>query len=260
MDNFGMSKGKEESEEERRSEGTDDNEDMITIEELNKVFKQAKNRKNCGLDNLPTELWKYGGNELKICLLELFNNIIDKNQMPQEWEMGMVIKHTQKINKKQMQKLQRNTLLPTAYKLFANIIKNRLNEHVEDEIVEEQCGFKKGCSCTDAIFMMQQIIQKRKEHNLPLFLLFIDYEKAYDNVNRDKLWEMMDNKIPKHLLNKIKCIYKNTKVRIKFNYGISEPIHTNKGVRQGCGLSLVLFNINEIIQEFKSDEEGYTTK
>ena len=39
-----------------------------------------------------------------------------------------------------------------------------------------------------------------------IFLLFIDYEKAYDNVNRDKLWEMMDNKIPNYLLNTIKCI------------------------------------------------------
>ena len=72
-------------------------------------------------------------------------------------------------------------------------------------------------------------------------------------MNRHKVWEMMDNKIPKYLLNKIKCIYRNTKVRIKFNDGISEPIHTNKGVRLGCGLSLVLFNIyiNKIIQEFK---------
>ena len=40
----------------------DDNEDMIKIEELNKVLKQAKNRKSCGLDNLPMELWKFGEN------------------------------------------------------------------------------------------------------------------------------------------------------------------------------------------------------
>ena len=51
----------------------------------------GKNRKICGLDNLPIELWKFGGNELKIHLLEMFNIIIDKNQMPQEWETGMVI-------------------------------------------------------------------------------------------------------------------------------------------------------------------------
>ena len=63
----------------------------------------------------------------------------------------------------------------------------------------------------------------------------------------------MNNEIPKYLLNTIKCIYGNTEVRIKFNDGISEPINTNKGIRQGCGLSSVLFNIyiNKIIQEFK---------
>ena len=101
-------------------------------------------------------------------------------------------------------------------------------------------------------------MEKRKENNLPLFFLFIDYKKAYDNVNRDKLWEMMDNKIPNYLLNTIKCIYRNTKIRIKFNDGISEPIHINKGVRQGCGLSPVLFNtyINKIIHEFKSVIKG----
>ena len=58
-------------------------------------------------------------------------------------------------------------------------------------------------------------------------MLFIDYEKAYDNLNRDKLWEVMNNKIPNYLLNTIKCIYRNTKVIIKFNDGISEPIHVN---------------------------------
>ena len=129
--------------------------------------------------------------------------------------------------------------MPTAYKLFANILKNRLNEHLENEMVEEQCGFRNGRSFTDAIFTVQQINEKRKEHNLPLFLLFIDYKKAYDNVNRDKLLEMMDNKIPNYLLNTIKCIYRNTMVRIKFNDGIAEPICINKGVRQGYGLSPV---------------------
>jgi len=102
------SKGEEGIEEEKRSEGTDDNEDMITIDELNEVLKHAKNRKSCGLDNLPMELWKFGGNELKIHLLELFNKIIDKNRMPQEWETGMTInihKKEQKANGKIIEEL-----------------------------------------------------------------------------------------------------------------------------------------------------------
>jgi len=72
------------------------------------VLKHAKNRKSCGLDNLPMELWEFGGNELKIQLLELFNRIIDKNQMPQEWETGMVInihKKEQRVNVKIIEEL-----------------------------------------------------------------------------------------------------------------------------------------------------------
>ena len=248
------SKGEEGTEEERRSEATDGNEDVTKTEELNKLLKHTKkNRKSCGLNNLPMELWKFGGNALKMHIQELFNKITDKNKMPQEWVTGMVINIHKKGTKSNCENYRGIALLHLAYKLSANIIKNRLNEHLEDEIVEEQCGFRKGRSCTDAIFTVQQVIEKRKEHNLPLFLLLIDYETAYDNINRDKLWEMMDNKIPNYLLITIKCIYRNTKVTIKFNDGISEPIYINKGVRQRCGLSPVLLNIyiNKIIQEFK---------
>ena len=57
-------------------------------------------------------------------------------------------------------------------------------------------------------------MEKRKEHNLPLFILFIHYEKAYGNVNRDKLWEMMDNKIPNYLQNAIKYIYRTRRLEL----------------------------------------------
>ena len=50
----------------------DDNKDTIKIEELNEVLKHAKNRKSCRLDNQPMELWKFGENELKMHILELF--------------------------------------------------------------------------------------------------------------------------------------------------------------------------------------------
>ena len=132
---------------------------QATTDELNEVLKHAKNRKSCGLDNLPMELWKSGGKELRIHLLELFNKIIDKNQMPQEWETGMVINIHKKGTKSKCENYRGITLLPTAYKLFTNIIKNRLNEHVE-EMVEEQSGFR------TVVVPMQQIIEKKKRTQL----------------------------------------------------------------------------------------------
>jgi len=116
-------------------------------------------------------------------------------------------KHTQKWGKKgKCENYRGITLLQMAYRLFADIIKSRLNEHVEDEMAEEERGFRKGCICNGAIFTVQQIVETRKGRNLTLFLLFIEYRNAYHNVNREKLWEMMGNKIPKYLLSTIKCI------------------------------------------------------
>ena len=108
------------------------------------------------------ELWKFGGNELKMHILELFNKLIDKNPMPQEWETEMVINIHKIGTKNKCEHYRGITFLPTSYKLFANVIEYRLNEHLEDEMVEEQCGFRKGRSCNDAIFTVQQIIEKRK--------------------------------------------------------------------------------------------------
>jgi len=104
------------------------------------------------------ELWKFEGNELKIHLPGPFNNIIDKNQIQQECKTGMMININKKETKNKCENCREITLLPTAYKLFAHIIKNRLNEHVKDEIVEEECGFRKGRSSADAIFTVQEII------------------------------------------------------------------------------------------------------
>jgi hypothetical protein len=69
------------------------------------------------------ELWKFGGNELKMHILELFNNITDKNHMPQEWETGMLINIHKGKTKSKCENYRGITLLPTSYKLFANIIK-----------------------------------------------------------------------------------------------------------------------------------------
>jgi len=125
MENFGMSKvAKVKKEQKRRGEAKGQTTtNIITIEELNEVHKHAKNRKSCGLDNLSMELWKFGGNELRIQLLELLNKIVDKNQMPQECETGRVINIHKKGTKSKCENYRGITLLPTAYKLFTNIIK-----------------------------------------------------------------------------------------------------------------------------------------
>ena len=105
---------------------TNDNKDRITVEKSNKVLKHARNRKCCGLDNLPMELWQFGGNYFKMHILQSLNNTIDKNQKPQEWEIGMVINIRKGGRKSKCENYRGITLLPTAYKIFAKIIKGQI--------------------------------------------------------------------------------------------------------------------------------------
>jgi hypothetical protein len=74
-------------------------------------------------------------------------------------------------------------LLSTASKLFANILKNKLNKYAAVILDDSQNAFRKGRGCIDPVFTLKQLIEKLKEYNQPLYLVFIDYEKDYDNVN-----------------------------------------------------------------------------
>jgi hypothetical protein len=81
-----------------------------------------------------------------------------------------------------------------SYKIYAKIIARRTGRIIEPLISEEQNGFRKGRSCTDSIFLIQQLVEKHREYNLETHLLFVDFKKVFDSVIRNKLWEIMINR------------------------------------------------------------------
>jgi hypothetical protein len=106
-------------------------------------------------------------------------------------------------------------MLSTVSQLYANILKNKLNRHSESILEEEQCGIRRGRSTMEAIFTLRQILKKRREFNLPTLIIFVDYEKAYDSLNRGKLWQILrDEDIPKQVLKAIQSLYQNSNICI----------------------------------------------
>ena len=88
-------------------------------------------------------------------------------------------------------------------------------------------------------------------------LLFIDYEKAFDNIQRQILFNILKSRhIPDTLLKAIVDIYTKSKILIKFNNKLSKSVEINKGVRQACPLSPTLFNIylGEIITKWQKQD------
>lgn len=75
---------------------------------------------------------------------------------------------------------------------MGRIVKERLEQIADRVIPESESGFRKGRECTDMIFVARQLVEKTREHNDILNMLFVDLKKAYDSVPREALWRVLE--------------------------------------------------------------------
>ena len=109
---------------------------------------------------------------------------------------------------------------------------------------------------------LEQIIEKSIEFNNPVFIVFIDFTKAFDSIKLDCLWKLLgETSINKRYISLLKSTYENSTASIKTDIGISRAVEILKGVKQGDVLSALLFSIviAAIISKAESDcESGYS--
>ena len=124
---------------------------------------------------------------------------------------------------------------------------------------DEQNGFRKNRSCEDHLFSLSSIIRNRKREKLPTFVAFVDFEKAFDRVDRNLLFYKLkfmgfDGKI----LNMIKTIYSDCKSCVNVNGYLTGNFSTELGVRQGDALSPTLFGlyINDLAKALNDSGKG----
>ena len=129
------------------------------------------------------EITKYAPLEIKYRFLELLNMCWKTYRIPE----GIIYPIFKKGNRRECGNYRGINLLNSAYKIYAKLLTKRINIINEVLLIEEHCGFRRGHSCSDCVFILQQLIQKGREFNLATYFLFIDYKKAFDTVTRGKL-------------------------------------------------------------------------
>lgn len=247
----------------------DVNVDPITMEELQEELKLSHNKKTPGSDRINIELLKYATTVVKKRILEYINMCWKNGYIPEEWNIAQVCPIHKKGSKHECKNYRGISLLNVCYKLYARIINKRLLPILDTKILDAQHGFRKGRSCSDCIFTLTQLIEKRREFNQPTYFAFIDYEKAFDRVDRGRLWEILRRRgTPVHLVRAVQSLYLNNKIQIKITNSTNKMAEINQGVRQGCPLSPTLFNIYidevttkwlQTIKNFKINNTNYTT-
>ena len=109
---------------------------------------------------------------------------------------------------------------------------------------EGQVGFRKKRATTDNTYILNHVTQKAIAEGRKIYIIFVDLKAAFDTVNRDKLWTVIEEaEISRYLTERIKELYEETRSCLRTKESYSEDFWTTKGVRQGCLLSPALFCI-----------------
>ena len=123
------------------------------------------------------------------------------------------------------------------------ILQARL-QYVNHELPDIQTGFRKGRGARDQISNIRWIIKKAREFQKNIYFCFIDYTKAFDCVDHNKLWKTLEEMgIPNHLTCLLRNLYAGQEATIRTGHGTMDWFQMGKGGHQGCILSPCLFNL-----------------
>jgi hypothetical protein len=151
------------------------------------IINKLKNGKAGGTDNIIPELIKYGGRVLKQRIHKLIVKIWEEEQLPSQWNEGIICPVYKKGDRLDCKNYRPITLLNVAYKIFAIILNQRLANIVEPTLGEYQSGFRPNRSTIDNIFILRQTIEKCYEFNFDIHNIFIDYSHAFDSIIRESI-------------------------------------------------------------------------
>ena len=124
------------------------------------------------------------------------------------------------------------------------ILQARLQQYLNPELTDVRAGFRNGRGTRDQIANISWIFEKAREFQKIIYFCFMDYAKAFDCVDHNKLWKILKEMgIPDHLTCLLRNLYTGQEATVRTRHGTTDWFQIGKGVRQGCKLSLCLFNL-----------------
>ena len=215
-----------------------------SLNEVRAVLKALKNNKAPGPDNVPAELLKHGGEEMVKALHEMIADVWETEAIPKTWEEGCLTVLHKSGDKNDCGNYRGITLLSVGYKVLANLLFRNLVNICDTQLGDYQAGFRRNKSTSDHIFTIRQILEKYREYNKDNYHLFIDFKQAYDSVHRHSVWNILAQyNVPSKMIRLVKACYKNSRASVIVNGNRTEPFDIQGGLRQGCPLSTLLFNV-----------------
>ena len=147
--------------------------------------------KASGGDGIPVELFQILKEDAAKVLHSIWQHICKTQQWPQDWKKSVFIPIPKKGNAKECSDYHTIALISHASKITHKILQVKLQQYMNCEFPDVQAGFRKGRGTRDQIANIHWIIKKARELQRNIYFCFIDYAKAFDCVNHNKLWKIL---------------------------------------------------------------------
>lgn len=159
--------------------------------EVEKALKELKNNKALGNDGIPAEALKTLGSCAISRITELINKIYDTGIWPEDLLKTILLPLPKKPNATQCKDFRTISFICHLTKAITKIVMKRIDGKIENNIGDDQFGFRKGRGTRDAIACVRMLSERILDVNKELYICFIDWEKAFDRVNWNILMKIM---------------------------------------------------------------------
>ena len=187
-------------------------------------------------------------------LNKLFNAIFDSGNFPESCCKSIITPIYKKGSRNDPSNYRAISLIDSLCKIFMGILSSRLNNWCEENNVldESQAGFRQKYTTIDNVFNLMAVVQKYlTKKGGRFYCIFIDFEKAFDNVQHSQIWKSFErNNIKGKFCQIMKSLYQNTESCVKCNNKLTEYFKRSNGTRQGCVTSPKIFSllVNDLIK------------
>ena len=227
---------------------------------VHQALHESANDKAAGLDGIPVELWKRLSSQYDACtnaeqnphcdiigmLTKVFNDIEKFGITPStNFNKGWMCPLYKKGEQNNIANYRPITILNTDYKIMTKALANKLAEAAPSLIHRDQAGFIKGHSIFDQVKLAKFTIDYGSIMEQNGAIIALKQEKAYDKILHPYIWKVLEKfDIPKNFISTVKHLYQDASTSILINGILSDPFTVEHGVRQGDGLSCLIFDLS----------------
>ena len=211
------------------------------LEMKNAVF-DMKSGKSPGLDGLNSEFYQCFWNEIEDLFFNVVNHIYEKKEMSFSQRLAIITLIFKKGERNLLKNYRPLSLTNTYYKIIAFVLARRLQKIIDKLIGKQQSAYIKGRNISENARLILDIFDFCDTSSTDGLLLLLDFEKAFDSVEWNFLFKTLEKfNFGPNFISWIKILYTNPIFRIKNNGWNSKTCHMNKGIRQGCPISAILY-------------------